>query len=621
MISLFFTQLLFGLIASIIIYITGKSVVVFYNIKADYFFKLFITLAIGILTIVYMFSVIWAHGITVNILLTPFLIYFFYHYRAKTIKPVIYWDEIKKEVLWILGAFILIYLYQSIFFFDFYNGVTRPLFNDYYEHSQISNTLRLFGTESTLVDLLYYFPEFRHQISPYHFAELWLNAFFTKLFVNSSVITLYLITISILISTFLIGICSLFEAKLKNRIHILLLSILCLFVTNVYSSQISFLSAHSFPWDGTVMGLCFQKQAFISIFGLLGFILLFKGFKIEGIIILLMLPIFAIAFLPGVLSGIVLYSLLEIIENGGKITKKQIILISIPFLFFIVYFGYCALFKSSFTSNYGSFGRIIQDCKYRLSVENFMRTFIVSLFFFLPYILILLRTSISFYRYWLFIAFCLFGGILASMIAGNLLNANQFTTNLSSLIIIVVIISFSNFVCTAKRTNKNIFIGSIFALVIVLTTVYTIKGKIENHDDIEDPQFLTSVAKCIKTDVSPVLTFNSEVLAGCYYTFYKITLALHQYTNKTIVFSSGNPEFYTKRVKMSYIDSNYYCNFTPLAVWRSKGKGYTLEKFITYYKVKYFHFRKGALVPEYIKQRADTIITSKLTHNFFIVIR
>jgi hypothetical protein len=614
------TQFFLGLLAITIVYIIGKGIICNYTVNILFFNKLFITLAIGIVSMVYLFSIFQSVGKTINIILSPFIIYFIYHYRTSNNTPILCWAEIKKEMLWSIILFSIIFLYQSLFYIDFHNGCIKPLNIDFYEHSSYSNSLRLYGAENNFVDILYYFPELRNKLAPYHYGELWLNALFSKLFGNSSVNTLYFITNGVLIATFCTGICSLFENKIKKNISIVSFSILCLFITNIYSSQISMLSEHSNPWDGTIMGLCFQKQAFISIFGLLGFILLIQKRKVEGTLILLSLPVFSVALLPGIITGIILYEILEIIESGMHITKTQIVFIVLPLLFILSYYVFYRNYQIQYNADNHNILKTFEDLKRRVSLENIMRYFIISILFFLPFIILLLKTSLSLYRYWLFIAFCLLGGILAFSITSSISNTNQFYTNINSLSIIILIISFSIFITNTTSNLKHSIVVYLFSTIVILNTIVMIYGKLTYCDEPEDAQFLKSISKYITLDVTPILTFNSTLKKGWYYSFYKMPLSLNQYTDKTIILSSGNPEFYRNHETMTKIDSLFYFKFTPLTIWRSKGTDYTLETFIAHFNIKHFFFKKGIKVPLYIKQRVYKVFESPLTHNTFIVI-
>lgn len=617
MFNLFLLLLFWGFLSSLLCYILGKLILSFFDFKGQFFFRLFVTNSIGILTLVFLFSMLSSSGKTINILLLPFFVYFIYIQKSSFTKPTIQWSLVFKEISWILGTFLLLYLYQSFFYFDFGTGGLKPLFGDYYCHSIMSDSLKLWGSENKITDLMYFFPENRTQLVPYHYAELWLTAFFSKLYLISSVNTLYLIVYSLLLSTLLLGICSLFEKSTLKTIFILGFSIVSLFITNIYSTQLPYLSTHSWPWDGTVMGIASQKQAFVSIFFLLGISLHLKNRKTEGFLIILAIPIFSIAFLPGVLSGIVLYTILEIVENRGRIHKTQIAIMLLSGLFLIVYFGFYKLYQSSYTSSYGSFAHILQTCKKQISVEVLMRQLINAIFFYVPFILLLLHSSLKLYRYWIFLAFCLCGGIFASMLTATMMDSGQFTSNINTFTIILVIISFSLFVCNGISTTRSKLILISIILIIVYNTGIIIAGKNRIVVETEDVGFLKSVAESIKKDVSVVLTFNAKVPKQFTGSF-TVPFELYQYSNKTIIFSIGNPELYAQHSKMTYTDSNYYFNFTPLVVWKTKKKQNTLETFIEHYDLKYFYFKKGAKIPEYFMNKRYKKIISPKTNDFFI---
>src|ERR1035437_1807040 len=99
--TLFIQQLFFALFALLLTYSIGKSIASFIKITGGFFFKLFIIYSIGIIVILLFYSIIKAHGRTVNILLLPSLTYFVYYYKKSfTTYFTSTIDEISKELFW-----------------------------------------------------------------------------------------------------------------------------------------------------------------------------------------------------------------------------------------------------------------------------------------------------------------------------------------------------------------------------------------------------------------------------------------------------------------------------------------------------------------------------------------
>ena len=626
MIYLFSQQLLIGLISCSIIYVIGKSILSFYEVKAGFFFRLFLTSLIGIITIVLIFSIIWSHGRTINIFLIPFVLFFMYRYRYEVKRQRIILKDSIHEILWIFGFFILLFLYQSIFFFNFHTNTILYLFRDDYLHALFSDSIKLWGSENYLTDLLYFNPELRNQLVPYHYPELWLNSFISKLFHNSTFNSYYLITNSILFSTFLMGICSLF--KKTNTFLIVLFSVISLFITNVYSTQLPYLDIHSFPWDGTIMGLYSQKLAFISLFTLLSIVLFNKKKKSEGIIILLTIPLFSVTFMPGILAGIGLFTLLEIIESRSNIKRNQLYSILLILIFFISYFTFYHIYESRYTKNYASFTPFFKNWKLKLSIELYLRFLLSSTLFFVPYIVLLLRSSLQLYRYWIFVAFCFTGGIIATFLGSSLLDAGQFTSNISIFAIVILIVTFAQFISEGKWNKQKYIIMILICFIIISNAIIVVKMKrelsVSNETIIENPAFLQSIANTIVEDPAVILYFKpiSKCTTGSFSNWYHSSplLPLSQFTNKTVVFSIANPESFAKKIKMSYVDSNYYYQFTPLCLWYNKGKMHTFESFVKKYSIHYFYCMKGTVIPDFIIKNAKLVLISKTTQSKFYIV-
>ena len=626
MIQLFLSQLFIGFLSCLIVYAVGKTISSFYEITGNFFFRLFITNCLGIIAIVFAYSVLGSKGRTISLLLIPFIIYFFYRYRQSVKTFRFHWKEILQESVWVLGLFLIIFLYQSLFFFDFAKNSLLYLFRDDYSHALFSDSLKLWGSENYLTDLLYFNPGMRIQLIPYHYPELWLTSFFAKLFSIATINCYYLITNSLLLSTFLCGICSLY--KKTNIFVIVLFAIISLFITNVYSSQIRYLGFHSFPWDGTVMGLCSQKLAFIAVYLLLGIILVLKKQKTDGIIVIAAIPLFSVTFVPGILCGIVLFSLLEIIEAGFRTTRRQGIAIGLAFVFFFVYFLFYRFFQSSYTKNYATFLSFLDSWKLKISFWYFMFHFIGITLFFTPYIILLLRKSLILYRFWIFYIFCLTGGILATLLGSSLLDAGQFTSNSNILAIIILIVSFAMYISEGNWNGKKILIVTLFCMLVLGNTIFVVKTKYElsvsKEPGIENEAFLQSIAQNIQENPSVILYFKTTkgIHNGEFSSWYHSSpiIPLFQYTNKTIIFSIANPESFAQNITMSYVDSNYYQHFTPLGIWYSKGKTQTLESFVKKYSIHYFYAMQGTSIPEYIIKNAKKVLISKTTQSKFYII-
>ena len=232
--TIFFIQLFYGVLALLICYSIGKLIASFFDIKGNFFFRLFVTYIIGITAIVLFYSLIKAHGRTVNILLLPIVFFMVYNFRNSLFKrPVFDIKEIIKEMRLSSLPFLLIFGYQCIYYFDFSHGEVKTLFADYYWYAIYCDSLKIWGAESRFTEMNNYFPQFRIGLIPYHYYELWLTTFFSSLFKNSSLNTYYFTMYPIVISTYIIGIISLLENVFKKYYIAILLACSFLFISGI----------------------------------------------------------------------------------------------------------------------------------------------------------------------------------------------------------------------------------------------------------------------------------------------------------------------------------------------------------------------------------------------------
>ena len=133
--TLFFQQLLFGFLGLLITYFAGKLITSFFSVNGGFFFRLFVSYIIGITAIVLFYSIIKTQGQTINILLLPIIGFLLYYFRDSFVMPSIPLKLIIKELSWSAFPFMLIFLYQSWWIFDFSNGWIRQTTFDLYAYA------------------------------------------------------------------------------------------------------------------------------------------------------------------------------------------------------------------------------------------------------------------------------------------------------------------------------------------------------------------------------------------------------------------------------------------------------------------------------------------------------
>ena len=95
---------------------------------------------------------------------------------------------------------------------------------------------------------------------------------------------------------------------------------------------------------------------------------------------------------------------------------------------------------------------------------------------------------------------------------------------------------------------------------------------------------------------------------------------LNQIKNYQIRFTIGNPEEYLVKNNFTKYDTIEYYTKTPLIRWKQISSKNNLENFIRHYNIKYFFFKKGSKIPDFIINRQKKIIISEKTKSKFILL-
>jgi hypothetical protein len=642
--NLIFNQLLLGIIALLITYSIGKVIASFFDLSGNFFFRLFVTYIIGITVIVLFYSLIKTHGRSVNIILIPIICILLYHYRdSLKANQQLVKKGIVKDILWSLIPFLFIFIYQSLFYFDFANQTIKILWSDNYQFGFYSDSLTLFGTESRVPEMTYFFPFFRNIPTPYHFPELWFTSFFASLFNNASINSYYFFTYPILICCFTIGICSLLEHRIVNKWIVIIVALFLLFISGILLPFIS-ISAHT-SWG--IMDAIGQKLAYIYCFVLLSFILLKNNNWFVGLIILMSLPIYSITFLPSIWGGIILFGSFSLFIKAKRKLYLQILLCT--FTLCILYLGFYALFKTDMNKDIdfkslflsGIFkgtkaGNIIYNSK--LVLSNFLIYSIptiiihisVILYLFIAYYILLIKSTIKQYKLFL-LSLCIIScGAITTTLTRFLYNSNQFIESCSAFIIVFIVIIIAQFIFDVNTKPK--IVSYTISLIIIYLIATSIPKKIQEKQSISGScnslSFLNSVLYNIDEPNPVILTFVSKT--DCEKSIIYCTVPatnseifqLTQLSNKIFLFPIGNPELYKQYGILKYSDDISFYNLqTPINIWKNTGTNHDLKNFIEHFKIKYFYFKKAVEIPQFISERSEFSIKSPVTHGTFIRIK
>ena len=638
--TIFFQQLFYGILALLLTYTVGKIITSYIKVNESFFFKLFITNIIGFTTVVLFYSILKAHGRTVNVLLLPIIGFLLYHFRTSFIKkPFLNLPEITKELLWSLIPFTLMFLYQSWFYFDFSAGEIKPLFGDFHRYAFFTQSLHLWGLESYLAEMNYFSPSFRSGIVPYHYPELWLTSLFSLLFQNSLVNSYYFTVYPLLAGTFILGIISLFETSKMPTYVLLIIALGLCFITDL-----TFSCYMETPNSLSIMGINGQKLAFVYCYLLLGFILLKRNKLLLGQITLIVIPLFSTIFLPGIWGGLLIYNVIAL-----PFVDKKNVRISFSILIGIlgVLFSYVLFlkaFQSPYTQDYalkkimtsgiftgfdGHFSfktiKILGSNFIHYAIPNIALHGFSRLLLHIPFLLLFCKSVYKQKNLFFISLLFLNVGATATSLTKVLLDSNQFTHILGSVFVVLIIICIADFLMNynGNRLGKFfILLASISLVCISWISPYNSRGFSDNSEDI---QFIKNVSKTITNEVNVVLVFypKDEIIRSNFYNWIwgNSMLSVSQLNPKTILYTIGNPEVYLPTIKQSYIDEYFYNHFNPLNRWKQLNNRNTLETFISHYSIKYFYVKANAEVPQYITQNAIVVIESPKTKNKFYKIK
>lgn len=639
MFVLFLYYLLLGISLSIFVYILGSIVTSFIDCNSNQLFRIFTSLITGILFITITYAIIKSNGKTILTIVFPIIGFTLFYYRKHLIKPTIKFKYLLNDILLVSSIFTFAFLYQSWFYFDFFSNSFKSLHSDSYWYAIISNSQVMWGIESyfTECNLFSVYP-FNNGLDPYHYPELWLTASFSQLYSISTLSSYYLLTCSILITTYLLGIISLFQDIFIEKWKLFFFSILLLFMSgislHIYDS-IPLLRYSKIVADVSVMGLFGMKYAFVLPYILLSFILLKQGKDFLAFSILTCIPIFSIGLLPPVWGGLVLFYIYLLLHKFSK-KKKIILLIIVTGLTFCFYFLFYALNKSSFSNDFAlnfAIEKFYRDN--HIITSNFIPFIKNSIVYFLRIVIIFspsLLLGIILFKHnnklsilCLFIVGC---GITTSSIFLGFSDGSQFANN-SFIFLIVYFIIGASMLLKSKKNNSQLKI--IFIYLIIILTSYSLFWNL-NRKHVgelwynEDSQFLKTIEKEINSQNAVILLYldsnGYKKFNFSFWTDHNDLNMINQYTNKNINFSLGNPELYLTVNKInSVVDSFTYYKQTPLILWRQKGINHNLDSFIKHYNIKYVYIKSSVTIPNYFLLNAKKTIVSPITHNTFIKIK
>ena len=542
------------------------------------------------------------------------------------------------EIL-LLNAFsVIIIFFQYLFYSKL--GTLNLLPIDMNNHAQLSFFMGNSGYESKFAELNSLNAINVPQRTPYHYSEIWLNVFLSKVLPSTKIgYTLIFITYPILYTTYLAGLYMLGRRYINKKVILFSLCTLGLFVGpldfnyfrelffegHLFSNKTVIFENIGFFFNTLIFSYNGQKHIPIYLLSIVVIYLLIKKDIKKALIFISIAPIFNIGSLPSVFGSVMLFSLFYYLFS--KNIKKSMLLtlptISIT-LFILVYYringGYDSeqqtdiLFLNSSLNTKG------------IILKMIFRLFYTSLFIFVLYFPILLLSkkikSIKMSNHFILFSFLLiFSGFCTRLLLEGF-NTSQFVTVIFPYVNIFVFVLFVKY----YRTH-NILIISLFIFFFIVNFTST-KYHTQTRRDIDvfhtySKSFVKEVLKSLSIQKKPkigyLLSYDDleNIKPGFWYGYYPCEFL---FINDNFKFYSLN--FPNKIYKDNSTKSN---NFSPNHLRYFMPKNYTEQQYdnniLSFIKNKNIHFfvcKNNSNIPISIKLTiSDSIIDSRSGNKFY----
>ena len=620
----FLNHYLIFLFSFYVVFIFGKLINSLFSFNFVKKFSIASNLFSGVLFIIISTSLITTNFKSILILTIPIILFAIYYLRSTGLNLKIAFNfkyNLKWDIFYPILLSSIIYIYQTYFYFDYFNNSIKVLFVDNYIYGSLSKSLLDFKVENFDLDSNFFINKNQYSCIPYRYGEMWLNSFFILINNKSSVFNYYCVTTSVLITA---AFSFYFQyLEIKNSYLKLIISFLLLFVSVIF---IPGLNEFKFISETCLMGVFQQKLALVFLFFLFG-IYFFHRDRIISILFFFFCPIFYVSYIPGIFGGIGVYlisiTLYKFIKTS-KVDYKNIYVLLLIFLLCILYVLFYKLFGSEILTKLSSpFDQIpIVKRLYRMKFNSelsitsniidllllrvpdilkylyfSLQNLIIGSLFLLPY-LYFVKSKINL-KIFIFLFLIFFSGLASVVLNDGTMDNFQFYTNL--LILFTIVISI-NLIDKMNSNGKiNYFFFSIIILFVVIPVV-RFKNQIGEFNKL-DLVFLNNVKKELKKDNNCVLIFKSEgIKTRDFYDWTVIgneLLALRQLSNKNYYFSIANPNIFLKDNRLAKSDKLHFFHWTPIQNYlKWKDDKSKILDFIKKHKISSIFFQNANLLPK-----------------------
>jgi hypothetical protein len=625
------------------LFLFGKLVLNFFVFKIDnsksILLNVFLNIFLGLFSVIFIYSLYKADFITINLLFIPLILFLTYNSRPRfRIINLFSWEEIK-GLLCFLSISLFVFSLQVSYYYNINTNSFNTIFIDNYYYSDVVKNLNLFGSENIFYTLNKFSPEYRTELIPYRYAELWFSSFIMDVFSLSSLESFYLITTPLIISLFIFFMFHLVCLRISNLYISIITSLVISFSSILFipilnpSEKLIYLS------ETTIMGVFKQKTALSALFFLMGLYFFYSKQKLS-FVIFLSIPLLYVAYLPAVWGGGAIYLIISYI---GSIKKKgffneylkYLLLLIFMILSYFIFFQFFGTFFRSIDSfslkNAPFYKRIFSGfgpdliINFKVFLKENLYNFIFYIFgatknlilgflFILPFVFFIYKELVYFKKLLLFVLCLLSVSFVMVLLRDGYGDNDQFFTN--TLVFVNIFISFV-FLKTIffKNRNKTIIYLS---MVVFFCLIPVLKIQYSSHLPASHQSFLSKVSKlCTLNKINTIfcVVSDSDTKTAYYKTSTKnILIPIVNYLND-ISFSIANPEIFKN--KNQKIDINLYGNV--ISNLRRKNKGFTNKELYKKYNIRAFLYYPKSKIPMYFNENRKTLIKDKSGYTFVFI--
>jgi hypothetical protein len=632
-----------------------KRLNVFQHIP-DFFTRLFFCMLAGSVIIVFIISIIMTKGETISIAFIPLFIALILEYKKNKFRigfqkellierqPALKWILILSGSLFIFGYFFVL----------FYRGGQFPFVmpkRDTVYYGSLSYYIFHTGQENVFKILNDYSSEYRG-VSPYHYFELWFNAFWAEIFnINFSQCLSFLVY-PFFVFCYFLSICSLVKILVKKSFKLyFIFPFIFLFVGGIDFSvygKLSFLSGiKTEGYTDYIIDFTSLKAAtiycFFSAFTILFYL---KAYRI-AFIVLLFLPVCSIALLPSVIGGILIYYVLTLFLSNLNARRE----ISIPILsviLLLIIFLFYSVFKNpeagkttiNFYNSLSNSNSLFNWNGIKNMIAILFAYSLISILLYLPYFFTNAKAMIyeeKIEKLFLLLLFISVSGIIAAAFNFSEINSPQLfslSTNCFANVFIVLLTIWQ------LENGRSLLIKILACSLLILSLAFSVLQQRRFYKELAvgpDRAYLNKIQDAISqynlrqgisirapreyAAAAREFSVNTYV-NGMYIAFYfndaLIPISISDYSANV---NSENK--YIRATEQQLIESGIFYRFVQQQ--KNAGDFNTIDEsqaeFIEKYNIDYGIISNGALLPELLSKNVCDSFSDPVTGDKFIVFK